>query len=254
MRRTFSFEAPGVVAEVMVVEGDVVKTGQPLMRQESRMDEAELEVRKIDADSVVEIEAAQKEYDLRKLQYERKKEGAADGMTGYSQQEVEEAKITMELALLKIQEATQKKTQAQAVLKRQQTKVDLMKLTSQIDGVVEKISVDAGEMADPQKPEGAISVVKNDPLWVEIPLLETWQVAKLKVGQELDVRYTIDSADQWQKAKIIFISPVADSRSASQAVRLELPNPNKRYSGLEMQVKLPAELAKPTSGSTAAGN
>lgn len=254
MRRTFSFEGPGVVAEVMVVEGDIVKAGQPLMRQESRMDEAELEVRKIDAESVVEIEAAQKEFDLRKLQYERKKEGAADGVSGYSQQEVEEAKITMELALLKIQEATQKKTQAQAVLKRQQTKVDLMKLTSQIDGVVEKISVDSGEMADPQKPEGAISVVKNDPLWVEIPLLETWQVAKLKVGQELDVRYTIDPADQWQKAKIIFISPVADSRSASQAVRLELPNPNKRYSGLEMQVKLPAELAKPVSGSTAAGN
>lgn len=251
MRRTFSFEGPGVVAEVMVVEGDIVNAGQPLMRQESRMDEAELEVRKIDAESMVEIEAAQKEFDLRKVQYERKL-GAGD--VGYSPQEVEEARITMELAKLKIQEANQKKTQAQAVLKRQQTKVDLMKLSSQIDGVVEKISVDSGEMADPQKPEGAISVVKNDPLWVEIPLLETWQVAKLKLGQELDVRYTIDPADQWQKAKIIFISPVADSRSASQAVRLELPNPNKRYSGLEMQVKLPAELAKPVTGSTAAGN
>jgi multidrug efflux pump subunit AcrA (membrane-fusion protein) len=254
MRRTFSFDAPGVVAEVMVVDGDVVKAGQPLIRQESRLDEVELEIRKMDAESVVEIEAAQKEYDLRKLQYDRKKEGAADGVSGYSQQEVEEAKITMELALLKIQEATQKKTQAQAVLKRQQTKVDMMKLASQIDGVVEKISVDAGEMADPQKPEGAISVVKNDPLWVEIQLLETWQVAKLKMGQELDVRYTIDSADQWQKAKIIYIAPVADSRAATQLVRLELPNPNNRYSGLEMKVKLPAELAKPESGSTSAGN
>lgn len=244
-RRTLAFEGPGVIAEVLVKEGDPVKVGQVLMKQESRMDRHELEVRRIDAESTVEIEAARKEYDLRKVQYERKTKA---GEGAFSPSEVEEALITMELAELKIREAEQKHKQAKVVYERQGVKVALMELPSKIEGVVEKINVDAGEMADPQKPEGAISVVKNDPLWVEVPLLESWQVAKLKPGQVLDVRYRIDAPDAWKKAKIIFIAPVADARSGTQAVRLELPNPDGRASGLDMEVKLPAELAvEPTA-------
>lgn len=250
-RRTQAFESPGIVAEVLVKEGDKVKAGQTLMRLESRMDQSELEVRRIDAESTVEIEAAEKEHDLRQVQYERRR----DNPSGYSAQEIEEAKITMELAALKIQEARQKKAQAQAVYARQGVKVELMDINSQVDGVVEKINVDAGEMADPQKPEGAISVVKNDPLWVEIPLLKAWQVAKLSPGQQMEVRYTMDPADAWQKGKIIYIAPVADARSGTQSVRLEMPNPDGRAAGLDVEVKLPAELMQePKVERTAASN
>lgn len=246
-KRTFAFEGPGVIAEVLVKEGDPVTVGQVLMKQESRMDQHELDVRRIDAESTVEIDAARKEFELRKVQYERKTKA---GEGAFSPSEVEEALITMELAELKIREAEQKQRQSVSVYERQKVKVELMQLPSKIDGVVEKITVDAGEMADPQKPEGAISVVKNDPLWVEVPQLESWQVARLKRGQELEVRYKIDAADAWQKAKVIFISPVADARSGTQAVRLELPNPDGRAAGLDMDLRLPADLAvEPTASS-----
>lgn len=249
-RRTFAFESPGVVAEVLVKDGDRVRKGQTLARQEGRMDQQELEVRRIDAESVVEIEAARKEHELRKIQYERKKTAPE----GFSPTEIEEARITMELAELKIAEAEQKKKQAQAVYMRQLVKVELGELVSKIDGIVEKVNVDAGEMADPQKPEGAISVVNNDPLWVELPLLATWQVARLAVGQELQVRYKIDPPDTWKPAKIIFISPVADARAGTQLVRLELPNSENRSSGLDVEVKLPPELTVDPAAKTAANN
>ncbi|MCS7034367.1 MAG: efflux RND transporter periplasmic adaptor subunit, partial [Phycisphaerae bacterium] len=176
------------------------------------------------------------------------------GDIGYSPQEIEEARITMEVAELKVREARQKKQQAQAIYERQATKVELMDLVSLIDGIVEKVNVDAGEMADPQKPEGAISVVKNDPVWVEVALLETWQAARLRPGQELLVRYTIDKPDAWQKARVIYVAPVADASSAKQAIRLEMPNPEGRASGLEVEVKLPAELTVSPLEKTAANN
>jgi len=252
-RHTLAFEGAGIVAQVLVKDGDTVKVGQPLVKQETRMDEAEAEIRRIDAESQIEGQAAEKEFQLRKVQYERKA-GGGDG--AYSTQEVEEARITMEVADLKRAEAKNKKDQAIAVYGRQKVKLELMQIVSNIDGIVEKISVDAGEMADPQKPEGAISVVKNDPLWVEVPLLKAWQVARLSPGQELPVRYTVDKADAWQKAKIIFIAPVADARSGTQAVRLELANPENRASGLDVELKLPPELlTDPTAPvGTAANN
>ncbi|HRK32782.1 MAG TPA: efflux RND transporter periplasmic adaptor subunit [Tepidisphaeraceae bacterium] len=238
-RRTLAFESGGLVAEVMVKEGDAVKVGDVLMKQESRLDEAEAEIRRIDAESRVEIDAAEKEFQLRKVQYERK---AGGGDAAYAPAEVEEARITMEVADLKRAEAKNKHDQAVAVYNRSKVKLELMRIVSQIDGIVEKISVDPGEMADPQKQEGAISIVKNDPVWVEVPLLKAWQVARLSPGQELPVRYTVDKADAWQSARIIFIAPVADARSGTQSVRLEMPNPQGWASGLDVEIKLPAEL------------
>lgn len=256
-RRTQSFESAGVILEVLVKEGTAVKEGDLLMRQDDRMDRQELEVRRIDAESTIEIDSAVKEFELRKVQYERK--ASAPQGVGFSAAEVEEAKIAMELAELKIAEARQKNLQAKAVYERQKVKVEVMSLPSRIDGVVEKISVDAGEMADPQKPEGAISVVKTDPLWVELPLMTTVQAARLRAGQELDVRYPGDGADAaWRKAKVLYVSPVADARSGTQAVRLELPNPDNRAAGLDVDVRLPDGVAEgsdaPERAAAAGGN
>lgn len=241
-RRTQTFESAGVIFEVLVKEGDIVKQGDVLMRQDDRMDRQELEVRRIDAESTVEVDSAVKEFQLRKVQYDRK--ASAPQGVGFSAAEVEEAQIAMELAELKIAEAKQKNLQAKAVYERQKLKVELMSLPSRIDGIVEKISVDAGEMADPQKPEGAISIVKIDPLWVELPLMTTAQAAMLKPGQELDVRYLADGESAaWRKAKVIYVAPVADARSGTRSVRLELPNPEALAAGLDVEVRLPDVVA-----------
>jgi multidrug efflux pump subunit AcrA (membrane-fusion protein) len=252
-RVAHAFDSSGVVLEVLVKEGDKVTRGQPLVRLDDRMDRQELEVRRIDAESRVEIESAQKEYELRKVQYERK----STAPEGFSATEIEEARITMELAALKVAEAEQKRKQAMAVFQRQQYKVELMSMLSRIDGVIERISVDPGEMADPQKPEGVISVVNNNPLWVEMPLLPTWQAAKLeamakRAPVELEVRYVLDGPDApWKKAKLIFIAPTANVGAGMQPVRLELANDEGRSSGLDMEVRLPPELAVDPNNPTA---
>jgi multidrug resistance efflux pump len=121
-------------------------------------------------------------------------------------------------------------------------KVVQKKLLAPISGIVSKVELHPGEGTDLTKPAG-IQIVQNDPLWVEVDI--PWQKADaLRMGQTLDVRYT-DPADrgEWMQAKVIAMSPIADAASNQRPVRLELPNKNLRESGLQVQVKLPDNLA-----------
>jgi multidrug resistance efflux pump len=112
-----------------------------------------------------------------------------------------------------------------------------MTLNSPIDGIVETIDVSVGEVTDPQKP--VMTVVKNDPLWVEF-FLPTAQSSKLKVGQQLEVRYA--DQPQWAPAKVIYKAPVADVASNTQKMRLEVANSNGTDAGLQVVVRLPANV------------
>src|SRR5206468_4064131 len=111
---------------------------------------------------------------------------------------------------------------AQAKLKYEQQKVrcDRMQLKSTVDGSVQKIYIGAGEFNDPQRQDGAIFVVQNDPLKIEIRELKTRQVATLHKGDKLQVRYVNDAPDAWQEAEVTFIVPMADAPSDKQMVQL----------------------------------
>jgi multidrug efflux pump subunit AcrA (membrane-fusion protein) len=115
-----------------------------------------------------------------------------------------------------------------------------MTLVSRFDGTIRKVDAAVGEVSDPQKP--SITVVSNDPLWVEtkLPISVT---ADLKMGQSLQVRYL--GEDKWREAKIIFFDPIADAtiEGGAQLVHLELPNPEGRRAGQSMAVKLPQNVA-----------
>jgi multidrug resistance efflux pump len=121
---------------------------------------------------------------------------------------------------------------------KEKVKIDQMQINSPINGIVEKINVGPGEMADPQSRDGAIVVGQWDPLWLEVHLPSS-QASQLKLGDKLQVKY--DGAD-WQAAKIIYFEKV-DAASDTEMVRMELANPNNaRLPGLHMQVRLPQNV------------
>ena len=95
------------------------------------------------------------------------------------------------------------------------------------------------DLSDPQRPEGSVVVVQNDPLKVRVHL-PTWQSALLKPGDTLQVRYP-DSLDLME-AKIVFIDPLADAASGRQLLRLELANPSGKASGFKVFIKLPQQM------------
>ena len=72
------------------------------------------------------------------------------------------------------------------------------------------------------------------------PAIVRAQSQKLKVGQELQVRYPGET--QWMSAKIAYKSPVAETASDTQKIGLVMENAQHRDAGLQVQVKLPDDV------------
>ena len=224
----------GLVKEVPIKPGDTVKKDQLLVQLDDSVERQKAESLRIDAESDVQVEAAKAELAQKEKEAERKSH------EGFSASEREEAQLAVVVGKLRIKLAEQDTIKKKADLKVQDKLIDKMKILSPIDGVVEKIDADPGEVWDPSKP--AVIVVDNSKIDVEASL-KTSDVNKLKVGDMIDVRYEDDT--QPRQAKIIYLSPVADAASDTRLVRATMPNSDNKPSGMSVSVKL-AE-SKPTA-------
>jgi RND family efflux transporter MFP subunit len=235
-----TFALPGLVSEVLVKEGDHVKAGQVMAKQDDRQDVAELQRIQIEANSNAKIENYIADQGIKRVQLDRMTKLQTEHVAAPS--EVEQAQLDVELAKTQVDLAKVEHDQKQLDLKKQQIKVQLMQLVSPIDGIVEKRNINPGEMAsaDPQNHEGSIVVVQNSPLWIEMNL-PTAAARQLQVGQVLPVKYSWETA--WNSAKIIYFAPEANAQSDTQLVRLLMDNPSGDNSGNHIQVKLPEKAA-----------
>jgi multidrug efflux pump subunit AcrA (membrane-fusion protein) len=234
--RKLAFAAPGLVGDVAVKEGDAVTENQLLASQDSRQDEFALKSMLLDANSDEEIAYRQADQDLKTVQANRRHKLLLTQSA--SESEVEEADLAVKLAAAQVSLAKIEHLQKGFDAEKQKVKIEQEKILSPITGIVEKINVGKGEMADPQSKDGSIVVGQWNPLWLEIHLPSA-QAAQLKLNQQLAVKY---DGGPWQDAKIIFFQNV-DPASDTELVRLELANPgNAHLPGLHMQVKLPPSV------------
>ena len=139
----------------------------------------------------------------------------------------------MNIAKLRIEQATHDGAIAQAQADAQQARIDLMHKTSPIDGEVRDVIVKPGEQVDETKP--VVEIVKLDPLYVEVKLVDTDIVQKLKLGDKVQVKYSDE--DRWRDAVVESIDPQADSRTTTHPFRLSLPNPEGRTAGLRVEIQ-----------------
>lgn len=236
-RVQMTFPGIGIVRKVVVEEGQAVKKGDVLAIQDTDIEMGELDRLKLEAESEARMKFAQTDRDYKQKVYERKSK--ADGGV-FSPSEIEEAFLDVARSDAQIQVTKEDTMGSNIKLKQEQVKIDKMTLRSEVDGVVESIRVHEGELTslDPDKP--SIVVVQNDPCFVVIRELLTWQVAQIKVGDTLMVKYKDET--EWRPAKIVYKTPFADASSDIQVIKLEFPNPQHRDTGLPIDVKLPANL------------
>jgi RND family efflux transporter MFP subunit len=234
-----SFVRPGQVAEVLVKEGDAVKAGQVLMRQDDKAELAQMEQLKAQAEDDTRVRAAQaqleqKRVDLKKTEGARK-EGAATDL------EVDHARLEVVIGELSLELAQFERKQARLKYQEMRLQIDRMRVVSPIDGVVERLLVEPGESVEAA---GKIAqVVQIDPLWIDVaaPLA----IARtLKKGESITV-VEFDGADPARRSsfngKIIHIAAVADSASGTLTVRVECPNAARRPAGEHVYVSFPAK-------------
>lgn len=239
-RRRLAFPQAGLVEQMLVKEGVVVKSGEVLGKQMDYLERKELERLELEATATSRIEAAKADLDHKKAVLKRKESIFSQG--GGNESEVQEAALEVLVAEKRLKLAEDEQAQAKIKAEQQKKKVDLTELRSTIDGIVESVNVGAGELTDIGRQDGAVVVVKNNPLYVEVRDLKTSQVAKLKKGDKLQIKYENEAGDRWQEAEVFYIAPVALAVDA-QLVKLTLPNPQGRSAGMGVVVKLPPEIA-----------
>jgi RND family efflux transporter MFP subunit len=236
------FMTPGLIREVKVKEGDHVQKGQLLISEDDRIEANQLEALKHEAASTVRIDVAREDMKIKAVQLKRVQELAKDGTANPTEVEEAQLKVSYAEGQMKVAELDRDKTSYEAG--RQEIKVQQMKMTSPVDGVVTTLNLHEGEMASPAMKDPAIVIVQNDPLWCEFNLPTAYST-KLKVGDKLDVRHENDADDAWVSGTIKFINAQANAGADAQTVRVELANPKNRDSGMRVWVRLPETVAAP---------
>ncbi len=233
-RAELAFASQGLVKEVLVKPGDTVKVGQPLIKLDDSVERKQLESLLVEANSVVKIKAAEADLAQKRHELERKKQIQANG--GMNDSEVEEALLAVNIGEWSVALSKEQVEQKKAEASVQQQRIDRMVLVSQINGIVEKIDADPGEVWDPSKP--ALIVTDNSKLDVEASL-PTQLVNKLKIGDMVEVKF--ENETEIHTAKIKFLNPNADAASSSRLIRAEMANKNNLPAGMSVSVRLPGQ-------------
>ena len=184
---------PGIVTRVLVKVGDAVSVGQLLAETDSRT------IR----ESIAQL---QTNIDLAKTTYEK-------------QDRLWQQKIGSEIQYL------QAKTQYESLLKSLSTlqvQLDMSKIKSPINGIIDETNVKVGEYAAPGP--GLFRVVNANKLKVVVKVADSY-LNKVKVGSPVSI-YLKDINDTIQ-ANVSFISKVVNPMSRTFVVEIKVPNTTK---------------------------
>ena len=231
----------GLIDEVIVKPGDKVTKGQLLMKLDMRVEELDAKAYKTVFDSSnIDIDVAVTKNKQAKNEFARWDKLFNEDHAA-SIQEYEKSKLDVELTEQEIKKARAERDKNEAQYNRAMGVLKAMELRAAFDGIVESIDAKIKEVIDYQKP--AITIVCNDPLWIEF-LPKSEISLTLRKDQELNVWYLNEQTPR--KAKIIFMSPVVDAQSDRQLVRLEMGNPEGKPAGLQVRIELPTKLTERT--------
>lgn len=243
-RRQLALKMSDVVAEVNVKPGDVVKGGDVLLVLDDREERLNFQIIKLEAESDVAVKAAETTRDYKKVELARVQEMHRRQVA--TQQELDKARLDAELAELEIRKAQIEHGQRQLQLRRQDVLLDRMRIICPPDierAVVQEVSVRRGELLELGGGKAAVTIVKNDPLWVQVWLPIRVALALKQQEEETrrrpQLKVIYPDTQESRLGTVIYYDPVADAASGTQRIRLEMPNPENRPSGLPVKVEVP---------------
>lgn len=196
-------EVPGVLDDVLVERGTMVRRGAVLARLRSGVEEA-----------AVSLARAKSEFGERKSS--RNNELAAEEMI--STHEKDELETDAMISKLELREAEER--------------LRMRQILSPVDGIVVERHKSAGEYVGS---EPVFTLVKVDPLYVEV-VAPASRYGTIRKGMLAEVRPEQPVGGVF-KARVAIVDPVIDAASGTFGVRLTLPNPrNALPAGLKCSV------------------
>jgi RND family efflux transporter MFP subunit len=225
LRLKLATPVAGVLKDVLVDRGSVVRKGQVVAQLESAVEEANVELAAARAQNDATVKGKQVRIEFLKRKRDRTAQLQARGSA--SEVALDEVETDLRIASQELREAEY--SQRLAVLEHKRA-VELMRqrsIASPIDGIIVERNLGSGEYAYEQAP--ITTVAQIDPLNVEV-YVPVAIYGGVKVGEQATV-WPEEPVGGAHQATIDVVDRVFDARSGTFGVRLKLPNPGGKIPG-----------------------
>ena len=209
----------GVIDEILVERGDLVKKDQVVARLDMKLERIGLELARLRARGTADIQSGKAQLDFRKREVSRIGELHRNNMA--SSRDYDTAEIEQRLAQIALEKAQLEHRIAQVEHDRAKALLERYEIRSPVDGVVVDVTMSLGEYAYEQT--AVMTIAEIDPLNVEV-FVPVDRYGSITVGMPAEVRPRAPVGGVY-KAKVSVVDRVFDAASGTFGVRLELPNP-----------------------------
>lgn len=244
-------QSVGVLDQVRVERGDLVKEGQILARLSTDIERASVAVAETRAKAEAELKGAEAASMLAKRKYERARELVRQRYI--SDQALDQALAEAHVAAERARQAREARNVAERELQLSTAQLSQRFIRSPFDGIVVERYHTVGERIER---EAVVKIAKIDPLRIEV-IVPASQFGAIHAGQTAPVTPQLPQFGTLT-ATVTLVDRVIDAASNSFRVRLALPNPDHRVpSGLRCSVdfalatEAPKTLPGLPSGSSA---
>lgn len=221
----------GVISDVLVEKNDLVKKGDVVARLDAGLETATAELRRVQAELTSDVQAQQLALEFSNRALTRVKDLYEKKAASFS--ELDKLKTEHAIAQQQLQQALDRKRQAELEHKRALADLQRRTLVSPIDGVVVERMKEPGEHIDF---EPVLKLAQLDPLRVEV-YAPASLYGKVKAGMKASVVPELGVADKSYAAEVVLVDQVIDGPSNTFGIRLSFPNPGNRLpSGLKCRV------------------
>jgi RND family efflux transporter MFP subunit len=221
----------GVISEVLVDKNDVVKKGDVLARLDAGLESATAELRRVQSELTSDVQAQQLTLEFSERALARVKDLYDKKAASFS--ELDKHKTEYAIAQQQLQQAQDRKRQAELEYKRALADLQRRTLISPIDGVVVERLKEPGEHIDF---EPVLKLAKLDPLRVEV-YAPASLYGKVKPGIKANVVPDLGADSRSYVAEVTLVDQVIDGPSNTFGIRLSFANPGNRLpSGLKCRV------------------
>ncbi len=208
----------GVIQELLVEEGALVRAGQPLVRMHDRVAMATLTAAEVAATQIGPIDLASAELAAAEQHLQRLQ--SVTDLRAVAAQDFEIARAAVEKARANLITAEGNLQLAKERLAIEQERVRQLTLTAPFDGVVYRIKANIGERL--QENQSILEVVNTNVLKVEVHVPSSTQ-SKLQVGSMYPLKTSFRNL-QTIEAKLTSVAPMIDPSTNTIRCMFEIEN------------------------------
>lgn len=211
-------EVAGIIDTLSVDRGDFVDRGQVLVRLDTRVEKANIELLRARAEMKATMESRKARLEFATREHGRKDELFKKGII--SLEEIDEAKTNLMISERELQETMEQKQIAELELEQAQAVFDRRIIRSPIKGVVVERLLSEGELVDNQP---ILKLAQLDPLYVEV-IAPVTMLGSVKKGQRAEITPEDPMSDVYH-GNVKIVDLVIDAASGTFGIRVELSNP-----------------------------